>query len=135
MSFKPISSKQIIDEIGIKAYGKFQKHLAERAKEYIGVYVPIDSGRLVSTSKIIKGYTALLYDQPYAHFQYRGIVYVDPQTLSTFAPKGGTKVPVIGWQMQYQNPLATSYWDRTMMQERGKDLIRDMQRYLDKGGS
>ena len=38
------------------------------------------------------GRAQLVYPGPYAHFLYRGKVYVDPNTGSTWAPKYGSKV-------------------------------------------
>lgn len=54
----------------------------------------------------------IIYPGPYARFLYYGKVMVDPQTGSTFAPKGGTKV-LTNRDLVFSramHPQAQSHW-------------------------
>lgn len=54
------------------------------------IFVPALTGSFASRTQVLGG--EIIYFGPYAHFLYAGKVMVDPNTQSTFAPKGGTKV-------------------------------------------
>lgn len=53
-------------------------------------FVPALTGSLTIRTRLDGN--KIIYPGPYARFLYYGKVMVDPQTGSTFAPKGGTKV-------------------------------------------
>lgn len=53
-------------------------------------FVPALKGSLAERTRVVGN--AIIYPGPYARFLYNGKVMVDPNTGSTYAPKGGTKV-------------------------------------------
>ena len=53
-------------------------------------YVPFLTGSLDERTQVVGN--SVVYPGPYARFLYYGKVMVDPETGSTYAPKGGTKV-------------------------------------------
>lgn len=71
---------------------------SDRAKHAVAVqirkdtspYVPFLTGSLDTRTRVINN--MVVYPGPYARFLYHGKVMVDPETGSTYAPKGGTKV-------------------------------------------
>ena len=88
---------------GVKTAGfeNLQIKLAEgcaRAKHAVAVqiqkdtspYVPFVTGSLDTRTRVVGN--MVIYPGPYAQFLYYGKVMVDPETGSTFAPPGGTKV-------------------------------------------
>lgn len=70
----------------------------EQAKHAVAVqiqkdtapYVPFLTGSLDVRTRVVDN--MVIYPGPYAQFLYYGKVMVDPETGSTFAPPGGTKV-------------------------------------------
>lgn len=64
--------------------------VALQVKKDTAPYVPALTGTLDRTTKV-KG-RFIIYDQPYAHYLYQGKLYVDPDTGSSYAPYGATKV-------------------------------------------
>lgn len=64
--------------------------LATQVKKDTEPFVPMLTGSLKNRARVVGG--SVIYPGPYARFLYYGKVMVDPNTGSTWAPKGGTKV-------------------------------------------
>ena len=64
--------------------------LAEQIEKDTQPFVPMLTGSLTQRTRVVGN--AVIYPGPYARFLYYGKVMVDPNTGSTYAPKGGTKV-------------------------------------------
>lgn len=82
-------------------FENLQIKLAEgckRAKHAVAVqiqkdtspFVPFRNGSLDTRTRVVDN--MVIYPGPYAQFLYYGKVMVDPETGSTFAPLGGTKI-------------------------------------------
>lgn len=81
-----------------------------QARKDTAPYVPFLTGSLDRRTQV-EG-NAIIYPGPYARFLYYGKVMVDPQTGSTFAPKGGTKV-LTNRDLVFSkamHPQAQSHW-------------------------
>lgn len=73
---------------------------ATKAEHIVAVQIQKDTSPFVPASGAPAGLDArtrvdgslVIYPGPYARFLYYGKVMVDPNTGSTYAPKGGTKV-------------------------------------------
>jgi hypothetical protein len=73
-------------------------------------FVPALTGSLTIRTRLDG--SKIIYPGPYARFLYYGKVMVDPQTGSTFAPKGGTKV-LTNRDLVFSramHPQAQSHW-------------------------
>lgn len=73
-------------------------------------FVPALTGSLTIRTRLDGN--KIIYPGPYAQFLYYGKVMVDPQTGSTFAPKGGTKV-LTNRDLVFSkamHPQAQSHW-------------------------
>lgn len=113
----------------------FGLKLASEWKKLIDPYVPRDKGMLMNNIKV-KPFE-IHYNSVYAHFQYIGYVYEDPQTQSAWARKGVKKVLRPGNQrLVYdtsKNPLATHDWDKAAKKAgKTKTLADIMTEYLRK---
>ena len=73
-----------------KACTRAEHVLAEQIEKDTQPFVPMLTGSLTQRTRV-DGST-VIYPGPYARFLYYGKVMVDPNTGSTYAPKGGTKV-------------------------------------------
>lgn len=102
-------SEKLSAAIG-KAATRAEHLVAVQAAKDTSPYVPFLTGSLDQRTRV-SGNT-IIYPAPYARFLYYGKVMVDPETGSTYAPKGGTKVVtdknlVFG---NYFHNQAQSYW-------------------------
>lgn len=73
-----------------KAATRAEHIVAVQAAKDTSPYVPFLTGSLDERTRV-SGNT-IIYPGPYARYLYYGKVMVDPETGSTYAPKGGTKV-------------------------------------------
>ena len=102
------NSQQTADRIcGKDNVGKF---VASEWSRYFAKYVPMQSGTL-RTNISIEPFK-VIYESPYAHYQWEGELYV-ADNGSSWAKQGEIKHPT-GIPLNYskeQNPLATSHWE------------------------
>ena len=73
-----------------KACTRAEHVLAEQMEKDTQPFVPMLTGSLTQRTRVVGN--DIIYPGPYARFLYYGKVMVDPETGSTYAPKGGTKV-------------------------------------------
>lgn len=69
---------------------KAEHLLAQQVAKDTSPFVPALTGSLDQRTQVDGA--QVIYPGPYARFLYYGKVMVDPNTGSTYAPKGGTKV-------------------------------------------
>ena len=79
-----------VKEAIAKACTRAEHVLAEQVEKDTQPFVPALTGSLTQRTRVDG--SAVIYPGPYARFLYYGKVMVDPNTGSTYAPKGGTKV-------------------------------------------
>lgn len=107
------------------------------AKE-LNPYVPMQTGTLSQSVIITPEYVE--YTQPYAHYQYTGIVYGPNYPIMEggvitgwFSPPGkGSKHPtgaLINYSQDF-HPLATHHWDKAMMRDRGKEFTKEVEKLI-----
>ena len=73
-----------------QACTKAEHIVATQVRKDTSPYVPFLTGSLDERTQVLGN--SVVYPGPYARFLYYGKVMVDPETGSTYAPKGGTKV-------------------------------------------
>ena len=84
--------------------------LAVQVEKDTNPFVPALTGSLSTRTRVVGN--DVIYPGPYARFLYYGKVMVDPNTGSTYAPKGGTKV-VTDRNLVFNHtahPQAQSHW-------------------------
>lgn len=119
-----------------------QLFTANEAKRLMDPYVP---ARNLVLAQNVSIYTEddqgiVEYRSPYAHYQYKGIVYGPNYPVK----EGGV---IVGWKSpprktptdrkleysKFRHPLATSHWDKAMVTARGDDLTAAVQRFIERG--
>ncbi len=128
--------KQICYEKSGKREGYLR--LANSAARFMDPYVPANNLVLAQNIRITADEKAghVTYNSPYAHYQYEGILYVDPNTGSAWSTNGANKIPT-SKKLEYSNfrhPLATDHWDKAMWTARKRDLASEYEYYLKHGG-
>lgn len=114
-------------EIRFKIFGdgKTQQKLTNTVAKKMDKYIPAKDFELRKSAKI--GKDKIVYQKPYAHYIYRGILYVDPKTGSPYAPKDTKKVPT-STPLTYRT--GGSYWDKKMMAVEKDDIIEEVEGYI-----
>ena len=97
-------------------------------------FVPALTGSLTIRTRLDAN--KIIYHGPYARFLYYGKVMVDPQTGSTFAPKGGTKV-LTNRDLVFSkamHPQAQSHWFEASKAQNLDKWIRIAEKAVEKFG-
>lgn len=90
--------KITVNASGLDSINQSIKEAAEKAEHIVAQqvakdtspFVPALTGSLDTRTRVVEN--TVIYPGPYARFLYYGKVMVDPNTGSTYAPKGGSKV-------------------------------------------
>ena len=90
-----------------QACTKAEHIVATQVRKDTSPYVPFLTGYLDERTQVVGN--SVVYPGPYARFLYYGKVMVDPETGSTYAPKGGTKV-VTDKNLVSGHNQAQSHW-------------------------
>lgn len=100
--------------LGIEANGRVQKFFQNTCYKHMDKYVPADQYDL-RTNVDLSNPTQIVYESPYAHAQYIGIV-------------NGSEVK------NYTTPGTGPYWDKKMVSAEMQDVIKEVQNYVNRGG-
>lgn len=84
------SGLSVIPERLKAASEKAEHTVAIQVQKDTSPYVPFLTGSLDQRTRVDG--SEVIYPGPYARYLYHGKLMVDPETGSTYAPKGGTKV-------------------------------------------
>lgn len=131
MSVKMKPTSEIKARIGINSGGRVQKYMTKRAADYMDKYVPFRDGILRTNVEIGDDY--ILYKSEYAHYQYKGILYVDPETGSSYARKD-TEKEATSTPLNYHTAGTGSHWDKKMMTAERDKFIKEIEKYANSGG-
>ena len=107
---KPVST--IKARLGVNPSGVVQRQLVHTCAIHMDKYVPNRDGDLATS--VEEGPNYIKYNTPYAHYMYEGILYVDPETGSSWAREGTTKVPT-NRKLTYHTPGTGPYWNKRMV--------------------
>lgn len=84
---------------------------------YCDPYVPFLEGVLAQTLSITP--QGVTYHSPYAHYQY----FLHDMNEDLAGTTNRTRI---------RHPLATSYWDKAMMQQQGDSFLKEVQAVIDR---
>lgn len=107
MKLKPVS--QIKLELGINPGGRVQKFFTDTCYKHMDKYVPKDIGNL--RDNVEKGADYITYEVPYAHYQYANQFPED----------------------HYTTPGTGPHWDKRMVSAEFTDVVKEVQKYVNKG--
>ena len=113
--------------LGVNPSGPVQRFFTHTCRIHMDKYVPFRDGDLATN--VEEGINYVKYNSPYAHYQYRGILYVDPETGSPFARKDATKVPT-NRRLTYHTPGTGPYWNRRMVSAEMNIIEEELQDFI-----
>ena len=130
-----LSPDDILAAYGLETGGRVQRAIDQTVIDYCQPYVPASPDRTLEFSAQASteiGSGQVVWNTPYAHYQYIGIVYgpnipilQDGILLGWFSPPGRPKSPT-DRELTYdtaQNPMAGPYWFERMKADRLNDIL------------
>jgi len=131
---EPIS--KIKADLGIDPNGKLQTFFTSECKRFMDRYTPLSTGGILSgmlQNNFAYGPDYIDYNSPYAHYMYQGLSYVDPDTGSSYAKKGATKVTTNTPLHYNEEPTRGAFWDSVMWSIHKDEITKEMQDFVDRG--
>ena len=137
-----VDAKQFVQGHGVGEGGHVQKTVDAAVIRECFPYVPFDEGILAGSANTATeiGSGEVVYDTPYARYQFYGEVYgpnfpivENGEVVGYYSPP--EKYPT-GQQLQYntdKNPLAGSRWFDRAMADHKKDILKEAQDAADRG--
>ena len=144
-----LTPDDLLAAYGMEPGGRIQRTIDQKVIDYCTPYVPASPDRTLEFSAQVSteiGSGQVIWNTPYAHYQYVGIVYVygpaipilDPETgvlTGRFSPPGRPKHPT-DRELTYdkaQNPMAGPYWFERMKADRLNDILDEARRVAIQG--
>lgn len=112
---------------------KAEHAVAVQAQKDTSPYVPALTGSLDRTTRVVEN--TIIYPGPYARYLYYGKLMVDPETGSSYAKKGSTKV-LTDKNLVYNKAMhaqAQSHWFEASKAENLKKWIRVADKAVKRG--
>lgn len=132
LKLKMNDTNKILKDHGMQENGAVTKCLRDTVDRFCDPYVPMESGML-KNSKTYPSNHEIKYTSPYAHYMYKGQLMVSP-TGSSWAKKGEKK-HYTSKSLKFQGaPKRGGEWEKRMMNDRRKDVIKSVQNFIKKGG-
>lgn len=123
ISIKMNSANQIIKNHGLDENGFVTKFLRDEVERLSDPYVPMLNGGL-KNNKSYPNNHSIKYNSPYARYQYYGKVMV-----------GKPPKQVTDKDLQYSGaPKRGMEWDKRMMNDRRKEVCKDVENFIKNGG-
>ncbi len=140
-----IDPDDILAAFGLEKGGRVQQTIDQKVIDYCSPYVPASPERTLEFSAQVStdiGSGQVIWNTPYAHYQYMGVVYgpnipiiEDGVLMGWFSPSGRPKHPT-DRDLTYdtsQNPMAGAYWFERMKADRLKDILDEARRVMIQG--
>lgn len=132
---------KILKDHGLNDEGRVIQYARDETDRLMNPFIPMQNGTL-RRLKTYPSASKIKYTSPYAHYQHTGDEYISPRLGVSgiplksgrwWSPKGEKKKKS-GKKLNYHTAGTGPEWEKLMMKEKGKELIRDIQNYINKGG-
>ena len=120
------NANKIIKDHGLNEDGRVVRYARDEADRLMNPFVPFENGGL-RRLKTYPSPSKIKYTSPYSHYQYTGL-----KAKGASKPKG-IKRKISNEKLNYHTPGTGSEWEKLMMKEKGKELVKDVQNYIEKG--
>ena len=134
-----LNTSTIKARLGIEPNGRVQRYFQDTCYRYMNEYVPRDDGNL-RRNVDLSDPTKIVYESPYAHYQYEGKLYVMENGKGAYyspdygfwSKKGVAKQPT-NIDLVYHTVGTGHHWDERMKSAEMDDVIDKVQKYIDRG--
>lgn len=127
LKIKINDANKILKDHGLNQDGRVMQYLTTTADRLMNPFVPMQNG-VLRRLKTYPSASKIKYISPYAHYQYKGL-----KAKGASRPKG-IKRKISSEKLNYHTAGTGPEWDKLMMQQKGKELIQDVQNHVNKGG-
>ena len=122
-----INAAKILRERGMGQSQDTQKYLVNNVARRSDPYVPKQSGTLKNSKQTTT--TQIIYNQPYAHYQWRGMLMVGPSG-SPWARHGERKHDA-GRALTYNGgPMRGQEWTNRMLADHLDEIVDDVKKFI-----
>lgn len=131
LKVKMNSANKIVKDHGLDENGKATEFLRNIVDRFCDPYIPYaqGSGAHLKSQKRYPNSHSIKYIVPHAHYHYIGLKATGPSR-----PKG-VRRKISNQPMKYQGaPKRGSKWDKRMMNDRGKEVCKDVENFIRRGG-
>ena len=136
--------QQLLEQFGLNKGGFVQSVINDAVIRECLPYVPASPGRTLEFSAISDVDNGLvIWDTPYAHYQYMGIVYgpnflvdVNGDGILEWRSYKDRKKHPTDRELTYhtsQNPMAGSHWFERMKADHLNDILEEAQKAMNQG--
>lgn len=141
VKLKPISTLRI--DLGLQNKGPVHAYFTKKCDEHMDKYVPFREGLLAYDDKKVK-VDKIIYEAPHAHYMYEGKV-MGPNIpikengiiVKWVSPKNKPKY-YTGRDIKYNKTAGHEYagphWDKRMWSAEKDEIIKEVQKFVDRGG-
>ena len=120
------NANNILKDHGINEDGRVVRYARDEADRLMNPFVPFENGGL-RRLKTYPSPSKIKYTSPYSHYQYTGL------KAKGASKTKGIKRKISNEKLNYHTPGTGSEWEKLMMKEKGKELVKDVQNYIEKG--
>ena len=121
------ATNKILKDHGLNEGGRVERYLRDTADRLMNPFVPFDNGML-RRLKTYPSNNEIKYTSPYAHYQYNG-----KKAQGASKPKGISR-KISGERLRYHTPGTGAEWDKLMLEKKSKELVKDVENYINRGG-
>lgn len=126
---------QMIKKLGLNQRGAVQVAVAQEALRLCDPLVPFDTGVLKQSAHIADGGETIVWEQPYAKYQYYGMLMVDPKYKKGamfshdygFWSRPGVTKELTDKLLEYHGQ-GESHWFEKAMQNGGREQLVNVAR-------
>lgn len=136
-----LDTRKLMQRLGIEERGRVQRVVSEEILRLCGNYVPLSKGYLKDTGHV-ENNAEIVWNGPYAHYMYEGIVYEDPELhCAGFKTENGwrsrkssekrkvpQKVPTERKLKYNEGSRRGAHWVDRMLQNGGRKKVEDAAR-------
>jgi hypothetical protein len=142
-----VTADEFVEKYGVGKGGYVQKVIDAAVIRECFPYVPFDEGALAGSANTATeiGSGEVVYDQPYAHYQYYGEIWGPNIPIVENGVIVGYRSPPekhpTGRQLNFDNsrekngPLAGSHWFDRAMADHAKDVLKEAQDAANRGSN
>lgn len=121
---------QMIRTLGLEKHGAVQVNMAKEVLTQCDPLIPFNTGMLKQSAWITNGGEEIVWEQPYARYQYYGMLMVDPKTKKAamfsedygFWSRPGVTKELTNTPLKYHGQ-GGSHWFEKAMQNGGREKI------------
>ncbi len=123
------SLSKIIKDHGLDKDGKVTEYLRDTVYRLYEPYVPRENGDLYRQVTFSNRHS-IKHTSPYSHYHHKG-----KKALGASRPKGVKRI-ISNEDMSYQGaPKRGPEWEKRMMNDRGKEVCKDIENFIKNGGN